>query len=1185
MTNSTRNKDHWILLDTAAEVSVVADSMPGVHGKEAATVDTYITDYSGNETRASRTGVLEMLPKLGNVLVQTHNQDSSNIISFGQLRDADHMIEYKHDVDEFHVVTDNGDTMIFKRSAERNMYAARVPARAEVHVTTVSELEAHIPKKQLEQLRKTQTFLKNTAGLCEQDALRMVRNGDVDNLHGIVTLDSVKLAYQLRDANAVANLRGKGTRKPGKAPKNSDSLLVRPAEAQIFQSDTMWVGGLGFLVSQSYPLELTLSTQLAGPESTDNLIRAINAQKSQVGQYHHKVHQMRMEPIKAAIAMVGQLGQTKLDLGGAGDHCVPKADAAIKHLKNIIRTVNSTLSWKCPRSWIPDLVTYAKIRKNQRSPSTLSHSVPPITLLTGVRLTAANYKFGFGDYVEASTPNYDSNNALVDRTVPAIVLFQNTNGTWECRSLLTDEYLHRDADQLTLFPTPQKYIDLINALAEKQQKKCKKNDPSIEESVAPDADQPPEAPTQHLDLIPLRDKRKLSEEQVSTTASGADTAQQGQGVAEEPQLDKCLDNEDIHHDAPSEPTVAAQNGGADTAPPATEIAQVSAPPTPVISPTADIKTHNYGTRQATKERGKASLMMVNVYTLQARQAARDAQERELCAWQSRHLTTRKGRRNGVKKSAAVHNMTARKAMKANEKDATTALLKELNSLIHTKEALTPVMMDLLSAKQKKKILRSILFFKEKHLADGTYDKLKARLCANGAQQDRSLYPDRGSPTAELSSILMILALAAQKGLEVAIIDFTCAYLHADLPPGDEVYIKADSFVSAWIAKYMPELEPFLSDLGELTFKVNKALYGLVESARLWYNTLTAALLELGFTQNVVDECVFNRTNSDGSVTTVAIYVDDLLSVADKTGHLQRLVDELKERFQEVTYHINTDLSYLGMAIKLCPDGTRITMDHMVQEILNDYPATTTNEASPAADNLFDPGDSPALDDKAAKTFHTMVARLLYLTQRVRPDLAVAVAYLTTRVTCPTELDQFKVQKVVNRLHATKDQGLFFPRSGDPRLSCYADAAFGCHADGKSHTGIVFMLGDAVVLIKSMKQKMVGKDSTEAELIALTDMLSYATHCHDFLVAQGVQPLCPLVLQDNKSVITQVSTSTKKMRTLHLKVRRAIAKEMWADGEIEIQYCHTKEMSADLLTKPLHGKELRHLTNKITHDVK
>jgi hypothetical protein len=129
-------------------------------------------------------------------------------------------------------------------------------------------------------------------------------------------------------------------------------------------------------------------------------------------------------------------------------------------------------------------------------------------------------------------------------------------------------------------------------------------------------------------------------------------------------------------------------------------------------------------------------------------------------------------------------MTARKAMKANEKDATTALLKELNSLIHTKEALTPVMMDLLSAKQKKKILRSILFFKEKHLADGTYDKLKARLCANGAQQDRSLYPDRGSPTAELSSILMILALAAQKGLEVAIIDFTCAYLHADLPPGD-----------------------------------------------------------------------------------------------------------------------------------------------------------------------------------------------------------------------------------------------------------------------------------------------------------------------------------------------------------------------------------------------------------------
>ena len=73
------------------------------------------------------------------------------------------------------------------------------------------------------------------------------------------------------------------------------------------------------------------------------------------------------------------------------------------------------------------------------------------------------------------------------------------------------------------------------------------------------------------------------------------------------------------------------------------------------------------------------------------------------------------------------------------------------------------------------------------------------------------------------------------------------------------------------------------------------------------------------------------------------------------------------------------------------------------------------------------------------------------------------------------------------------------------------------------------------------------------------------------------------MQDNKSVITQASTSTKPMRTLHLKVRRAIVKDMWASEEVDIEYCPTEEMLGDLLTKPKHGKALQYLTNRITHE--
>ena len=171
---------------------------------------------------------------------------------------------------------------------------------------------------------------------------------------------------------------------------------------------------------------------------------------------------------------------------------------------------------------------------------------------------------------------------------------------------------------------------------------------------------------------------------------------------------------------------------------------------------------------------------------------------------------------------------------------------------------------------------------------------------------------------------------------------------------------------------------------------------------------------------------------------------------------------------------------------------------------------------------------------------------------------------------------------MNHIHCTRNQGIFFPKEGKMQLTCYIDAAFGCNEDGKSQTGMVFMLGNSPILLKSVKQKMLGKDSTEAELIGLGDGLTLATSCQDFLIAQGYKPKRLIAMQDNKSVITQASTSTKPMRTLHLKVRRAIVKDMWASEEIDIEYCPTEEMLGDLLTKPKHGKALKYLTNRITH---
>jgi hypothetical protein len=66
---------------------------------------------------------------------------------------------------------------------------------------------------------------------------------------------------------------------------------------------------------------------------------------------------------------------------------------------------------------------------------------------------------------------------------------------------------------------------------------------------------------------------------------------------------------------------------------------------------------------------------------------------------------------------------------------------------------------------------------EKFLANGEFDKIKARLVANGAQQNRELYPNKSSPTASIHAILTCFALVAYIGkYEVAKIDVKGAYI-------------------------------------------------------------------------------------------------------------------------------------------------------------------------------------------------------------------------------------------------------------------------------------------------------------------------------------------------------------------------------------------------------------------------
>jgi hypothetical protein len=125
------------------------------------------------------------------------------------------------------------------------------------------------------------------------------------------------------------------------------------------------------------------------------------------------------------------------------------------------------------------------------------------------------------------------------------------------------------------------------------------------------------------------------------------------------------------------------------------------------------------------------------------------------------------------------------------------------------------------------------------------------------------------------------------------------------------------------------------------------------------------------------------------------------------------------------------------------------------------------------------------------------------------------------------------------------------------------------------------LGAGPVYVKSCKQKLVSKSSTEAELIGLSDSVSQVIWTREFLIAQGYALDAATVYQDNKSTIALAEKGhSSSERTRHISIRYFFIKDRINAGEIRVEYMPTADMISDILTKPLQGELFRTLLRKL-----
>ena len=184
----------------------------------------------------------------------------------------------------------------------------------------------------------------------------------------------------------------------------------------------------------------------------------------------------------------------------------------------------------------------------------------------------------------------------------------------------------------------------------------------------------------------------------------------------------------------------------------------------------------------------------------------------------------------------------------------------------------------------------------------------------------------------------------------------------------------------------------------LYLRLQKALYGMMKSALLFYKKLVKELKEMGFDINPYDPCVANKLVNEKQMT-VRWHVDDLMISHVDKGEILKFVKCIKDIYGDnLVENVGKVHDYLGMTFNYAFGGeVRINMCKYLSSIIADFPEQITGvSATPAADHLFKVReDGKKLSEEQADAFHHTVYQLLFAANRARRDIQTAVSFLTT----------------------------------------------------------------------------------------------------------------------------------------------------------------------------------------------
>ncbi|GJY93167.1 putative ribonuclease H-like domain-containing protein [Tanacetum coccineum] len=338
---------------------------------------------------------------------------------------------------------------------------------------------------------------------------------------------------------------------------------------------------------------------------------------------------------------------------------------------------------------------------------------------------------------------------------------------------------------------------------------------------------------------------------------------------------------------------------------------------------------------------------------------------------------------------------------------------------------------------------------------------KVRLVAQGYTQEEGInYDEVFAPVARIKAIRLFLSYASFKDFMVYQMDVESSFLYRKIK--EEVYVCQP-----------PGFED--PNFPVRVYKVEKAMYGLHQALRAWYETLSTYLLDNEFQRGKINKTLFIKRYK-GDILLVQVYMDDIIFGSTKKELCNAFEKLMHEKFQmssmgELTF-------FLGLQVEQKNDGRFISQDKYVGEILKKFRFTEVKTASTPIET-----QKPLLKDEDGEEvdvhmYSSQLWFIMCILTSSRPDIMFAVCACARYQVNPKVSHLHDVKRIFRYLNGQPKLGLWYPKDSPFDLVAYTDSDYArASLDRKSTTG-----EKAKKSVRLMIEKLVIKENRQRVLV-------------------------------------------------------------------------------------------------------